>query len=190
MEREKEKRKSPCACGIEVCSKCVPLRGGRFFRWTEWERVGGEGYRKRGTGERDGERREAIQFMSRQCGFVSPNYHTWTYIHNPACTGALSYHSHALKYQVPPCLPPLPLVVSEAPMFMRSTKEIAGRLIDRTPRRREMRGFHKVIFDVRSAPTLPVRPAWRYAKFRVLHLKNWDTIFSKEPYDKCKIFLK
>lgn len=51
-------------------------------------------------------------------------------------------------------------------MFMRSTKEIVGRLIDRTrPDGRGIRdGFRKVSFDVRLAPTFPLRPVRTYAK--------------------------
>lgn len=60
-------------------------------------------------------------------------------------------------------------------MFMRSTKEIVGRLIDRTrPDGRGIRdGFRKVSFDVRLAPT-----HFRYAQYE--HMQNVPkTLYSR-----------
>lgn len=93
-------------------------------------------------------------------------------IHEPIyiipCTGALSYHSCALKYRSLSSPLSLPLVVSkEAPMFMRSAKRYCGSS-HRLNASTMPDCFAKYLSDARRVPTLPVRPIQRYAKFEII----------------------
>ena len=114
-ERRKKENRRDLGALKRLCKVRAPLPDGRFFISV----IGGGGWV---DGWHREEERVPIQFMLRQCGFVSPNYHTWTDVHNPrlACR-ALSYHRRAFKYRFPGFVP---LVLTrEAPVLTWSGKD-------------------------------------------------------------------
>lgn len=63
---------SRCAASVSLSAVGVSSDDQSGRGWVEKD-IGRE---RRGREREREERSEAIQFMSRQCGFVSPNYHT------------------------------------------------------------------------------------------------------------------
>lgn len=149
---------SRCAASVSLSAVGVSSDDQSGRGWVEKD-IGREG---RGRETERGEKRFNLCLdnaaLSRQIIIHEPIYII-------PCTGALSYHSHALKYQslfASPSLPPLPSLYRERRLCLcdRQKKLRVASSIERP----ETRGFRKVIFDVRRAPTLPVRLSMKICK--------------------------
>jgi len=166
---------SRCAASVSLSAVGVSSDDQSGRGWVEKD-IGREG-RGRKTKRERGEKRFNLCLdnaaLSRQIIIHEPIYII-------PCTGALSYHSHALKYHFLPAFPtrPFPRCIKRGAYVYAIDKRNCGSPHrSNAPARDAWQCIVKLSLMCDARRHFRYAQVWRYANLRMLRWKNWDTIF-------------